>query len=1329
MRRTHDRRGKVLFCRWQPTVRLKRPDVVRPERPTRFERLEDRSLMTANPWDILIDALPTDSWTIINPLTLPSIIAPSGPSGIAAPGEAFDPSSAGITFNGTPTAAAPDIAEWTRTAGPDESISIAGDDFSGFQGGRTKFFVFADSGAGPGRIYETTTQSVQGDNRAVITLPRTGLASDAMYMIWAADDDGVSQPVFVNQTEAWWIGPDAAQAGQKIALFGRNLTQTAGQWTRGQSPGSAPSFVWIAPQAGGQAIQVQVTSANPYRVEFELPSNLAAGNYRAWVHNGKGGNFGWSAPLNFTVRSPQLNGTSWTGPTYDITNTPELAQILTNGNASDAVLLQTVFTRAGQTPFSTVVLPAGTFYIDQFINLPSRVRLVGQGMDQTFLQARATNGDFWMIISDGAGRQSTGALFENLTLHSGYNPLGANDPAYTGGVSNVIRIYGQTDMTFRNVRFDGRTDDAAHFEGVNRVRFEGCEFYGYTPLFFNSSKQVFIDDCQFFLTNQGGGGIGTWAGEQISITNSKVQSLDASEASRTANWGTRLFVNAKGGRYRYIGHNETQNLGLPGYVQDNVGEQILWEGGSSFFGGRATRSLGNTVTISNAPANLGYATGQFSITVIQGQGVGQSRKIIGASVSGSVVTLQLETAFRVELDSTSEIQILYLGEKSVVYDNDLHGVRENVERDAYIGTSGVMLYNGNTDIIIDSNQFTDVRRAISVYAYTDISNPSFNRHEIGTQNFVANNVIRNARYGIVVYSYGGVPGTTDLTRKEKSTLLGNVFRRNTVDGALISAFDVASQWRNGQLPVGEIVDNLIIEHNTFQNTPTGINMSLALSVDYRGVAINQAIVRDALLYKNTLLRSSSNPNLVDIGSKGIIVGMGQAVSLIGNTVSGYDLPVATDIPISVRKTGNPNQFTFTLSGRELDRKGGQFLYQADLNGDGAYDLLPGGLTTVVAGDVYTFTHTFTNPNVNPTFWIQTQGDNFRFAYKLQRWGDTFVPVDSSPIPVAILAGPTANAREYSFQMFVDNFMEPGRAVNMAFDWNGDGDFSDAGETKVGQTGANWTYTFPQAVVNNVYYRVWDQAGNATGGMISVNSARRDVVFEGSSREDWIRFRQGTNNAITAELSRVNGRAINFSQTFQSVTGMISAAMNAGPDLADGSAVTTVPMLLVGGSESDTLLGGGSNDQIFGGSHPSRFPTLDAANVVSGGGGTNTINAGGPQSSPFAESSASPALATQAVPASSRLEGFSFGGLLESSSTGSSTAWRAAIDLTFASLPTRSVTSPTWLSPTATPSRSSGSSTSVSSEEKNDQADESWAELDDEDLFDIIWGESGSAMSV
>ncbi len=288
---------------------------------------------------------------------------------------------------------------------------------------------------------------------------------------------------------------------------------------------------------------------------------------------------------------------------------------------------------------------------------------------------------------------------------------------------------------------------------------------------------------------------------------------------------------------------------------------------------------------------------------------------------------------------------------------------------------------------------------------------------------------------------------------------------------------------------------------------------------------------------------------------------------------------------------------------------------------------------------------------------------------------------------------------------------------MAFDWNGDGDFADPGETKVGITSAQWNYAFPTATGNNVYYRVWDQAGNATAGLLTVNSAARNLLFEGSGKEDWIKLREGNLAAITIDITRINGRATNFSQTFNSITGSIIANMNAGPDWLNGSGVSTRPMTISGGADSDTIIAGGGNDGIYGGAIPSKMPMMDAPNFINGGGGQNNIIApGGTQAA--AATTAEALLPSAAAP--SPIEGFSFGSLFDSSTQSSSDAWKNAIDVSFANLKSRPITSiPAW--------QTSNSAVDASSAQEDEEDEvESLESNDDEDLFDAIWSTASQA---
>ena len=111
----------------------------------------------------------------------------------------------------------------------------------------------------------------------------------------------------INKTDAMWIGPNQASPGETVSVYGQNLTYSA----------SDPrSWVYLTQAGSGTGQWLSVTSANPYQVNFVLPENLAGGTYQVWVHNGHGGDYGWSSPMTLTVASPYL----YNGPVFNVMN-------------------------------------------------------------------------------------------------------------------------------------------------------------------------------------------------------------------------------------------------------------------------------------------------------------------------------------------------------------------------------------------------------------------------------------------------------------------------------------------------------------------------------------------------------------------------------------------------------------------------------------------------------------------------------------------------------------------------------------------------------------------------------------------------------------------------------------------------------------------------------------------------------------------------------------------------------------------------------------------------------------------------------------------------
>lgn len=1143
---------------------------------------------------------------------LPTVSYIQGPSGIVAPGATFNPSSAGIAFTSTVLPNAPMITEWTRTAGTDESLALSGSSFSTLAAFPTKFYVFTDGGNGTGKITMINTQTLSS-NGAIVTLPISDVPANAMYMLWAVDNDGISRPVFVNQTETWWVGPNAAQAGQSIAIYGRNLSQTGAEWTKGVSSGTAPTWVWIQSDAGGPLQQMTVLNTNPYRVEFQLPTTLAAGSYTAWVHNGKGGDYGWGTPLKFTVRSAAQNGTQWSGPTYTTSNNSSLAAMLTNSaSADDGALLQAVLTLAGKstTGNATVMLPAGTFMIANPLNIPSNVRLIGQGMDQTILKAipSANFSSMGLIYSSTGNLASNNILLQDLTLNNGYNALGATDTAYTGGIKDLLRMFGPTDVNFTRVRFDTKSNEAFEIYKGTRITVDSCDFRTAYGAFFNQCDQVVVRNSTFRLTNLSPQAIYSVGTTSISIVGNTCTSESIADHSRTAQWGLRLYVNQQGGRHQYLAKNITSNLGLPTTYANNVGEQILWEGGGPQYIGSPTTVSSTTLSFGSTTSGIDFGNGRYYAVVVQGTGVGQTRRIIAQVANGSGMTLTLESAFGAAVDQTSVIQLLTLADRAVVYSNNLNGIVENVTRDTYIGPAGIMLFGGTSNMVIDNNTLTNIRLGITIWSLTFPRNSGPNQYETSSYNLVTNNTINGSRYGMMIETAGGADAATSTNGRDRSTLANNIFRDNTVQSTLETAFSVAFVGNTMTTVPDQTIEGLIVEHNSFLGTPVGIDFTNSTRNDYRGINTASPILENSLIYKNTIQHRSTAGAAPMVGSKGYILGDAQAPTLIGNSVTGFETTFADAAPITVTPTGVANTYTFTITPRDIDRKGGSFNFWIDWTNDGMWDsITTPGVQMATGGRVVTFTRTFSSPGpVQTKIMIVPAGDVYYYVYQLDLNIGTTVPkAPPSLLSTAFVAAPTANPLEYTYSIITTGLVPKTSQYIIVFDWNNDGVYDDG---RYGSDNDMFIRKFAAGGPTTFTYMVLDTAGNSVTRKVSFDPTSRNVYYFGSEREDTVSFVETSPGTVQVNLYQVGGRDLPSVRTltYTNITGGVIAYGQAGPDYIDGSGLTNRPTTIYGGAGSDTLLGGAGNDSLFGASLTGTMKTVDAQNAITGGAGSDYI---------------------------------------------------------------------------------------------------------------------------
>ncbi|MDY0165252.1 MAG: hypothetical protein RBS80_01830 [Thermoguttaceae bacterium] len=243
---------------------------------------------------------------------------------------------------------APVVYSHTAGAGPDQSFLLVGEGFTD---------KLAAWGSHPesetGRAIAPQVQLV--DNRSLIaTLPER--AYDGPIVVWAENEKGFSEPVVLNAPEPWWCLPVAAEGGEAVRVFGRNLA-----WR----PGFARASVYLA-HPGAPGSWLKVLRAGKYELTVEMPRDIEPGEYQLWVHAGSGGQYGWGGPLPLGLRS---------GPA----SVPAASVAFPGGDLQEAV------DRMAATGGGTLRLPEGDVPLAGTLVVPAGVRVEGAGMNKTRL--------------------------------------------------------------------------------------------------------------------------------------------------------------------------------------------------------------------------------------------------------------------------------------------------------------------------------------------------------------------------------------------------------------------------------------------------------------------------------------------------------------------------------------------------------------------------------------------------------------------------------------------------------------------------------------------------------------------------------------------------------------------------------------------------------------------------------------------------------------------------------------------------------------------------------------------------------------------------------
>ncbi|MEN8128484.1 MAG: glycosyl hydrolase family 28-related protein, partial [Planctomycetota bacterium] len=679
----------------------------------------------------------------------------------------------------------PAVAEWTRSNRPGDTMALTGETLSihsGVAEGRDTKFVFYGGEASPADGLIQHLDSAQ----CALTLPSTLLAHE-MYLMWPRNENGYGKPVTINQTEAWWVGPTRVSAGRAFSVYGRNLKL-----------GGGDCHLYI------EELDLWLTSvsANPYKADFVLPSDIDAGTYTAWAHNGHGRGYGWADSLPLTVAKLF----SYDGSTINVKDYGAVG----DGVSDDFAAIDSAFSAAGSG--DTIYFPAGTYLVSSTLySLGNNKRVVGDGADVTIVSPHPAfsgpDGSHAAIISENGGQN---LQFENIALESGAHASSSGICfSFRWGKNLLFRNVGFSQLDYPNNQMSYSGPPLVSIENASSVVFSNCAFILDGDLTASSTDDVLIQDSSFKGIHDCNQMVTINDAVRFSIEGCVAQPYDIADTNL---WSKGRFVCANGNRGYvrniYYGDNTTTNMTprADDGVDQNSGENLLFEGLATRYRGTPVAVASNTIRFADLFDDL---TGCL-LAVIDGRGVAQNRAVIAFDFETKTVTL--DKPWGVEPDTDSTIVIGWYMSQVAVYGNQFGGTLHGVTTWDDIGNAGVEAYGGCFDLCVESNKFERIRSAVEVWAQAENLNGTYTLQP-NYFNLYQNNSMENCRYGIEnrVAFWSEGPYHADIG------LRGNVYRGNRISNMEKWATSLVT-WKSYQS-----MDLTIYDHNTILDTPVVAN--------------------------------------------------------------------------------------------------------------------------------------------------------------------------------------------------------------------------------------------------------------------------------------------------------------------------------------------------------------------------------------------------------------------------------------------------------------------------------------------------------------------------
>lgn len=832
---------------------------------------------------------------------------------------------------GTAVDGAPVIATITEQAGPGDSISIYGTSLEGAE-------VYAyglENGKGViKKLLQTSNKD--GFINAIIN----DTFDYTMYTVWVQGSDGkVSAPVRVNAPKLTWIGDTTAKSGTEgIRIYGKFLT------TNNADGENAKSYVYLT--NGTNVYEAIITEATPYRLTVDLPS-LKDGKYKVWVHNGHGGEYGFSNSLDLKISSSA-------GYTFSSSSTVTV-------NPGDN--LKTKISNAADG--STIYIKNGVYAVTSQISITKKLRIVGESKDGVIIvgvfnqsgSGALAYGDLNVNASRKAAFyiKSTrceisnltfadyvkGAEYcQNITAPSGYSIdyahgmfIEAVDPSSDTGVTGQLkvdncnfkirRIHSDTNCIYFQTESERETKHKA-IEAKYGTQYYSRTAYGSAPMWIDANRTE-ISNCYFetpkeIILRQANNSyihdntfVGTWVisgnsgpsaihdnyTENLDISNNRIMGKDEiTDPNGYVVTYDQTYARTLVFQKTY---NVTKNVYLlnnhasrVGELDFNSGEHILFEDENVTYVGKATLSNSNkTLQLKDMPTDKWTSNNQFKGYITGDDGTIKPANYT-RSVAGQVVIISKgkgQGQWRTILSASSNRTITIDRAWDVQPDaNSTFVVVSPVINAVVYGNKieGPKLYYKNFNSTLGVNAYASM-------VGTVIDRNNFSQMQAG--------LAINPHYNMKSYTYNSKTVSADFGFVMFADLLvmGNTIK-NTRYGIwnfpsiTLASMDVSTAEAAVDLQLCSVIrNNNISDSNRLTG---GSNINNAVTTDYKkrgGVSIvvgrdywaNDTVLSTRSWMNNVVVENNVLSDVENNSGKGFIdVGFSQSNTILRNNLTG-----------------------------------------------------------------------------------------------------------------------------------------------------------------------------------------------------------------------------------------------------------------------------------------------------------------------------------------------------------------------------------------------------------------------------------------------------------